>query len=163
MKKSLSVILAVLLLLTSFGALALAAGSDEGFNAIYTVRAAPDNAKDIKVVGVNGRNEVVEGDTFYFTIDYLGKNRPDQTTVIKAYPASFPADLVATYEDSTDIIILTPDPDTGIYSIPNVTEDWYVAAYSLQENNFAGLKDMLFNLFSAFLRFFANLKNIFNF
>lgn len=162
MKKTLSVLLAVLLFAMSFDFI-VSAEDDGGYRPIYTVRVAPDCAKIISVVGVTGKNEVVAGDTFYFTIDYLGDNRPDKTSVIKAYPASFPADFVVTYEDSTDIITLTPDPATGIYSIPNVQEDWYVVAYSVQEGGFADLKDFLYNLVQAIIQLFANLKNLLSF
>gem|GEM_PF-1374333 len=159
MKKTLSVVLALLVLISGFTFIAFAE-DDEGFKAIYTVRVADSSADMINVVGVYGKNEVVQGDTFYFTIDYLRNYRPDETTVIKAYPASYPADFVVTYEDSTEIITLTPDPATGLYSIPNVQEDWYVAAFSLQESGFASLKDMLFRLFNAIIEFFRNLFNI---
>lgn len=158
MKKALSVLLAVLLLLSSVGMIAFASEEDDGFKAIYTVRAAEGSADKIKIVGVYGKNEVVEGETFYFTIDYLKNYRPDETTLIKAYPASYPADLVASYEDSTDIITLTPNPSTGIYSIPNVQEDWCVAVYSLEKQNLSSLKDMLLNFIRAILEFFANLR-----
>ncbi|MCH5197737.1 MAG: hypothetical protein J1E34_02415 [Oscillospiraceae bacterium] len=162
MKKIISVLLAALLLFSGISVIAIAADSDDsGFKAVYTVRAADNSADKIRIVGVYGRNEVTAGETFYFTIDYLGRYRPDQTTVIKAFPASFPADLVGSYEDSTEIIIITPDPSTGIYAIPNVQEDWCIAAYSLQEDNFSSLKDMLMNLISAIVEFFANLKNLF--
>lgn len=159
MKKTLSVLLAALLLLSSLGFFALAADNNEGFKPVYTIRAADNCADKIKIVGVYGKNEVTEGETFYFTIDYLGNYRPDETTLVKAYPASYPGDLVGTYEDTTEIITLTPDPATGIYKIKDIHEDWCVAIYSLQETNFSSLKDMLISFLRAIAEFFANIFN----
>ena len=158
MKKVISVFLAVLELLRAFGMTAVAVG-ESGYIPVHTVHVNSDSEGKIAIIGIEDPNNTVpHGRPFYFTIQYLGGYRPDETTVIKCYPASYMPDLVVTEEDTTEIITLTPDGN-GVYTIPSVTEDYYVGAYNLTTNQFAGIKDMLVQFFNAFIAFF---KRIFN-
>ena len=158
MKKILSVFLAVLVLMSAFGMIAAAVG-ESGYIPVYTVSVNGDSAGKIDIIGLEDpNNTVVHGRPFYFTVEYLGGYRPDSTTVIKCYPASYMPDLVVTPEDSTEITTLTPDAN-GIYTIPSVTEDYYVGVYNVSTSQFASIKDMLVSFYNAFI---ALIKRLFN-
>ena len=155
MKKLISVVLAAILLLASVSVIAFAADGD-GFLPVYTVRVAPGSEGKIRVVGIeNPNNTVVEGKTFYFTIEYEKGYSPDATVQVKYYPASYPGELVGTEKDVSATVI-TPD-SYGVYSIPNVTEDYYVGVYNATETQFSSLKTMLINLFEAVMNLFKRL------
>ena len=158
MKKIVSVFMAALLLFATFGMIAAAADTT-GYTHVYTVRVAPSSEGKIRVVGIkNELNEVPEGSAFDFTIEYLGSMRPDPSVLVKCYPASYPADLVATDKDVASIT-LVPDAN-GVYSIPNVREDYYVGVYNTaSKGQIANIKTMLFNFFQAFLEFFRKIFN----
>ena len=157
MKKFLSVFLAALLLFLTCGMIAAAADND-GFTPVYTVRVAPDSVGKIKVIGYNetGANTVVQGHAFYFTIEYQTGYSPDPTVLVKCYPASYPTELVGTPED-VESITLTPDAN-GIYTIPNVQEDYYVGVYNVaRSSQISSIKTMLVRFWEAFLALFRKL------
>ena len=157
MKKLISVVLAAVLMLTCLSAIAFAAEGD-GFTHVYTVRVAPASEGAVRVVGVESAdNTVVEGRTFYFTIEYERGYAPDVTVQVKCYPASYPGELVGTDKDVASTL-LTPDA-YGVYSIPNVREDYYVGVYNVTETQFASLKTMLINLFETIINFFKRMFN----
>jgi hypothetical protein len=163
MKKTLSVFLAVLMLLLTASAAAFAAEGD-GFIQMHTVRVAPASEGKIEIVNVEANgdepasNTVKHGGTFCFTVKYVGGYAPDDTTLIKCYPSSYPGDLVVTPEDSTEITTLTPD-EYGVYTITNITEDYYVAAINAMPQQFSSLKQMLIDFFNAIRAFFARIFN----
>ena len=161
MKKTLSVFLAVLMLLLTASAAAFAAEGD-GFIQMHNVRVAPASEGKIEIVKANGdepaSNTVKHGGTFCFTVKYVGGYAPDDTTLIKCYPSSYPGDLVVTPEDSTEITTLTPD-EYGVYTITNITEDYYVAAINAMPQQFSSLKQMLIDFFNAIRAFFARIFN----
>lgn len=158
MKKTVSVFLAALLLFATFGMIA-AAADNTGFLPVYTVRVAPSSEGIIRIVGVNSDNNTVpEGSAFDFTIEYQGRYRPDPSVMVKCYPASYPAELVGTDKDVASITLM-PDSN-GIYTIPNVREDYYVSVQNVASaGQLASIKTMLFNFFQAFLDFFRKLFN----
>lgn len=159
MKKLLSVLLAALLLMTTVSVIAFAE-DNSGYTQVYTVRVQEKYQKMIALEPADGdENTVAKGGDFRFGVKYLGNYRPDSSTVIKAYPASFPYDLYYQDNDTTDIVTLTPD-EYGIYTIPDVQEDWYVVVFSLQEGQISSLKDMLFKFLQTFLNFFKKLFNL---
>ena len=151
MKKIISVFLAALLLFCSVGVITVCAADDEGFTLSHTVRVASSCEGQIEIVGVEyPDNKVPHGHNFYFTIRYINGYQPDGTVVVKCYPASYMPDLVVTPEDNTYITTLDPD-QYGVYTIQNVTEDYYVVIYNMQTEQFASLKTMLLDFFNAIL------------
>lgn len=156
MKKVLSVVLAALLLFGTMSVIALAA-DEGGYTPVYTVRVDPSSEGKIRIVGLeNPNNTVPKGKPFYFTIEYLRDYRPDSTVVVKYYPASYPADLIVTPEDSTEITAITPDAN-GVYMIPNVTEDCYVGVFNVTTSQFSSIKEMLLSFFNAIIAFFQRI------
>ena len=157
-KKVISVLLAAMLLLGAFSVIALA-DEGEGFVPVYTVRVAPGTQGKVNIVNVEDptTNTVNKGRPFFFTLKYLKGYSPDGTVIVKAYPASFPAELVGTDKDVASVT-LTPD-EHGVYCIPNVTEDYYVEVLNVTETQFSSLKDMLLSFFQAFLNLFKKLFN----
>ncbi len=147
-KKIVSVLLCVLLLGASVSMIAFA---EDAYTQAYTVRVADDCKKMIEIEPMGDSNSVPKGDSFRFGIRYLGSYRPDESTVIKAYPASYPFDLYYQDDDTTASYTLVPD-EYGIYTIENVQEDWYVAVYSLSEGQISNVKGLLFNFLNAFLQ-----------
>ncbi len=157
MKKVISVFLAALLLFGSVGMITALAADDQGFKPSHTVRVAPSCEGQIEIAGLEDPdNKVPDGQNFYFTIKYINNYKPDATVVVKCYPASYLPDLVVTPEDNTYITTLDPD-EYGIYTIKNVTEDYYVAIYNMQTEQFSSLKTMLLEFFNAILNFFKRI------
>lgn len=157
MKKTVSVFLAVLLVFSALAVIAFAADDNSGFTPVYTVRTDSSSKGKVKIVSVEtpDSNTVAEGRTFYFTLEYQKGYTPDASVVVKAYPASFPAELVGTDKDVSSVT-LTPD-QYGVYSIANVREDYYVSVHNVSEAGMASIKQMLFDLFQAILNFFKNI------
>ncbi len=157
MKKIISVFLAALLLLSSVGIVTVCAADDQGFKPSHTVRVASSCEGQIEIVGVEyPDNKVPDGHNFYFTIRYINGYMPDATVVVKCYPASYMPDLVVTPEDNTYITTLDPD-QYGVYTIQNVTEDYYVVIFNMQTEQFASLKTMLLDFFNAIMNFFKRI------
>ena len=158
MKKVISVFLAALMLLGAFSVIALA-DEGEGFIPVYTVRVAPHSADMVNIVNVEdpNSNTVNAGRPFYFTVEYKKGYAPDASVVVKAYPASYPAELVGTDKDVSSVT-LTPD-EHGVYCIPQVNEDYYVEVLNVTEAQFSSLKDMLLNFFNAIINLFKKLFN----
>lgn len=161
MKKIVSLLLCVLVIFSSVCVIAFASETDKGYTKVYTVRVDDNSKNKIEIVGVKDTNYVTKGENFQFTVKYLGSYRPDETTVIKVYPASFPYDLYYRDNDETEIITLTPN-EYGIYTIEDVQEDMYVAVFSVSANRLSGVKDLLVKFFESILHFFRNLFNIAN-
>jgi hypothetical protein len=158
MKKVISVFLAALMLLGAFSVIALA-DEGEGFIPVYTVRVAPHSADMVNIVNVEdpNSNTVNAGRPFYFTVEYKKGYAPDSTVVVKAYPASYPAELVGTDKDVSSVT-LTPD-EHGVYCISQVNEDYYVEVLNVTETQFSSLKEMLLNFFNAIINLFKKLFN----
>ena len=159
MKKIISVFLAALMLLGAFSVIALA-DEGEGFVPVYTVRVAANTQGKVDIVNVEDptKNTVNAGRPFFFTLQYKKGYSPDGTVIVKAYPASYPAELVGTDKDVASIT-LTPD-EQGVYCIPEVNEDYYVEVLNVTETQFSSLKDMLINFFNAILNLFKKLFNL---
>ena len=153
LKKILSVLLCALML---FSVVSVAAFAEDGYTQVYTVRVQDKYKNMIEIEPAIGDNTVAKGNNFRFGIKYLGSYRPDASTVIKAYPASFPFDLYYQDNDTTDIYTLTPD-ERGIYTIENVQEDWYVVVFNLSEERISSVKDMLFKFLNTFILFIKGL------
>ncbi len=158
MKKIISVFLAALMLLGAFSVIALA-DEGEGFIPVYTVRVAAYCADKVNIVNVEdpNTNTVNAGRPFYFTVEYKKGYAPDSSVVVKVFPASYPPELVGTDKDVASIT-LTPD-EHGVYCIPQVNEDYYVAVNNVTETQFSSLKEMLLNFFKAIMDLFRKLFN----
>lgn len=156
MKKIISVFLAAIMLLGAFSILALA-DEGEGFVPVCTVRVAANTQGKVSIVNLEDptTNTVNKGRPFYFTLQYNKGYAPDETVIVKAYPASFPAELVGTDKDVASVT-LVPD-DQGVYCIPEVNEDYYVEVMNVTETQFSSLKDMLLNMFRAIMELFQKL------
>ena len=158
MKKLISVFLAALML-SAFSVIALA-DEGEGFVPVYTVRVAENTKGKVDIVNIEdpNSNTVNKGRSFFFTLKYLKGYTPDGTVIVKAYPASYPAELVGTDKDVASVT-LTPD-ENGVYCIPNVQEDYYVEVMNVTETQFSSLKDMLISFYNAILNLFKKLFNL---
>ena len=159
MKKIISVLLAAIVLLGAFSVIALA-DEGEGFVPVYTVRVAPNTQGKVAVVNVEDptKNPVNAGRPFFFTLEYKKGYTPDGTVIVKAYPASYPAELVGTDKDVVSET-LTPD-EHGVYCISCVNEDYYVEVLNVTETQFSSLKDMLISFYNALLNLFKRLFNL---
>ena len=164
MKKVLSVFLAALLVFASMAVIAFADDAENGaFVPVYTVRTDGSCTGKVRIVNVEdpNSNTVNEGRPFFFTLAYEKGYTPDGTVIVKAYPASFPAELVGTDKDVSSVT-LTPD-EHGVYCIQNVREDYYVSVHNVSETGMASIKDMLIDFFNAIINLFKNLNLFKNF
>lgn len=156
MKKILSVLLAALLALGCFGAIAFAEDDGEiGYTASYAVYVSPWNQGQIQIVPAEGYgSEVKRGDNYKFTIETYNGYEFDQTTCVKIYPAkTFAPDMVLTNLDAGYGVTITPDAD-GVYTIDAVEEDLVVAVFNLTEGSMPAIRTFLFDMFNFFLRLF---------
>ena len=148
MKKSISVVLAVIIALSCCSLMAFAAEGDNFTNS-YFVSVAPDCEEKLAITSVSGTNYVIEGGTFQFTAEAINGHVFDQTTVLKVANTHYAADVVLGVESEYGYII-EPDKD-GVYTIENVEEDLYIYVANLEKESFATLKDFLMNMMNFFL------------
>lgn len=170
MKKTLSVFLAVIMLLGCMSAIAFAA---DNYTKAYYV-SSPDSKKYEIVPYESDSSYVKEGDNFRFTIQEVGSYTMNDTCVIKAASTLYAVESIT--EDDVEGVVLTPEKVTviekdkkgndvevtiNVYTLANVQTDMYIYVCNIAPESVSGVLDFLnglFNFFVDFIKWFFGLR-----